>query len=367
MKMEYRKLPRGKEKLSIIGLGTSSLVENGEKAGAEAVACALENGVNYIDMASGEAGAFPAVGAGMAGNRKNVYLQVHFGANYTTGKYGWTTQLDQVKASVDWQLKNLKTDYIDFGFIHCIDEPADLKKYVEGGVLDHIKALKGQGVVRRIGLSTHTPEIASQVLDMGLIDMLMFSINPGYDFEQGGEFALGSASQRMELYRRCEKEGVGISVMKAFSGGQLLNGKTSPFGQALTKIQCIQYALDKPGVLTVLPGVRCKEDVREVLGFLSAGPEDRDYSLIAGFTPQSVSGVCVYCNHCQPCPAGINVGLVNKYYDLAKAGDPLAADHYRNLEKTASGCIKCGHCQRRCPFGVKQEKRMEEIAEYFGV
>ena len=24
--------------------------------------------------------------------------------------------------SVDWQLAALKTDYIDFGFLHCIDE-----------------------------------------------------------------------------------------------------------------------------------------------------------------------------------------------------------------------------------------------------
>lgn len=44
-----------------------------------------------------------------------------------------------------------------------------------------------------------------------------------------------------------EAEGVALSVMKAFSGGQLLNAKTSPFGQALTELQCIQYALDKPG------------------------------------------------------------------------------------------------------------------------
>ena len=38
---------------------------------------------------------------------------------------------------------------------------------------------------------------------------------------------------------------MGISVMKAFSGGQLLDEKTSPLGCALTEYQCIQYALDK--------------------------------------------------------------------------------------------------------------------------
>lgn len=50
----------------------------------------------------------------------------------------------------------------------------------------------------------------------------------------------------MKLYRRCEKEGVAISVMKAFSGGQLLDAKTSPFGKSLTEYQCIQYALSIP-------------------------------------------------------------------------------------------------------------------------
>ena len=41
----------------------------------------------------------------------------------------------------------------------------------------------------------------------------MFSINPAYDYRQG-EFANGSAGERMTLYRRCEAEGMGISVMK---------------------------------------------------------------------------------------------------------------------------------------------------------
>ena len=99
------------------------------------------------------------------------------------------------------------------------------------------------------------------MLDMGILDMLMFSINPAYDYADAADYetdsyAIGSVAERMELYRRCETEGVGISVMKAFSGGQLLDAKTSPFGRALTEYQCIQYALDKPGVLTILPGVR---------------------------------------------------------------------------------------------------------------
>ena len=53
-------------------------------------------------------------------------------------------------------------------------------------------------------------------------------------------------------------------------------------------------------------------------------------------------------------------GGVN-YYDLAKAGDKLAVEHYKTLEKNAADCIQCGHCDSRCPFSVKQSKRMKDI------
>lgn len=62
--------------------------------------------------------------------------------------------------------------------------------------------------------------------------------------------------------------------MKPFGGGQLLNAKTSPFKQALTRTQCIQYALDRPAVLTVLPGVRGYEDLKDILTYLDASEED---------------------------------------------------------------------------------------------
>lgn len=124
---------------------------------------------------------------------------------------------------------------------------------------------------------------------------------------------------------------------------------------------------DRPGVLTVLPGVRGEADLRDLLSYLDAMPEERDYSVLADMAPQSREARCVYCNHCQPCPTGIQIGLVNKYYDLALVGDELAAEHYRNLEHHAGECIGCGHCDSRCPFGVAQSERMGRIAGHFGL
>lgn len=363
--MEYRIHPRTKDKISVIGIGTGPIYEAPGREAVETLSYACEHGVNYVDFATAGAETFRYAGLAFASVRRELLYQVHFGANYETGEYGWTTDLDKVKGQIDWQLSQLNTDYIDFGMIHCLDSAGDWEQYQENGVLDYLLEMKKSGVVRHIGLSTHTPELAGRILDSGIVEQMMFSINPAYDY-QHGEYAAGSAGERMDLYRRCEAEGVGISVMKPYSGGQLLDDRTSPFGRALTKIQCLQYALDKPGVLTVLPGVRNLDEMKEALAWLEAAPKERDYSVLGTFTPKDVTGTCVYCNHCAPCPAGLNIGLINKYYDLARIGDDMAADHYAKLEKHASDCLHCGHCDRRCPFGVAQSRRMEEIREYFG-
>lgn len=270
-----------------------------------------------------------------------------------------------MKKSVAWQLEKLQTDYIDIGFIHCLDEDSDLETYRKNGILDYVLELKEKGVIRHIGLSSHTPSLVHKVLDMGILDVVMFSINPIYDYGKG-DYGIGENAERCELYCRCQKEGVGITVMKPFCGGQLLDAAQSPFGVALTKYQCIQYALDKPGVISVLPGYGNEKEMEEVLAFFDASEEEKDYSCIGDFAPKETMGKCVYCKHCHPCPVGLDVALINKYYDLAMLGDGLAKEHYLTLEKKAGDCVGCGHCDSRCPFSVKQSKRMQAIKAYFG-
>lgn len=251
--MEYRTNRRTGDRISVIGLGTSGLPEADAKEQREALALAFEGGVNYFDLATGDASCFPAFADAFAGVREKVHYQLHFGADYSRGTYGWTTRADAIRRSVAAQLKALKTDTIDYAFIHCIDEAEDWENYQKNGALAYLLSLKEQGVAKHVGVSSHTPATVNAVLDSGLADMVMFSINPAYDYGRGDEYGRGEAEERRTLYRRCEAEGVGISVMKAFCGGQLLRADTSPFGRALTEYQCIAYALDTPGVLTVLP------------------------------------------------------------------------------------------------------------------
>ena len=362
--MKYRLNHRTGDSISEIGMGSAYLYEAETEEAIRALRTAYEGGINYFDLAAGHGKAFPLWGEALGDVRKNVLYQIHFGADYSKGEYGWSLDLDTVKSSVDWMLKQLKTDYINYGFIHCQDEASDWETYRKHGIYEYILKLKEAGTVRHIGLSSHTPSVIQRILDDAPVDMLMFSINPAYDYGHG-EFANGGVDERAAVYRRCEKDGIGISVMKPFSGGQLLDAAQSPFRQALTPYQCIRYALDKPGVLTVLPGAQSVDEVKALLDYENQTEEALDYSVIGEFAPIEASGKCVYCNHCRPCPAGLDIGLINKYYDLALASDGMAAEHYRKLENNASDCISCGHCDRRCPFHVHQSERMKEIVAYF--
>ena len=360
--MQYRHCPKCPSNISILGLGTAS-IQGSETNIAKTVDYAVCNGINLLDLATKNISTFKGVGLALAGNRKNIFLQVHFGADYSGGQYGCTTDLDKIKHSIDFQLDDLHTDYIDFGYVHCVDTVEKLNTYIRNGLLDYIEALKRNHVVHRIGLSSHNPKIVNLVLDMNILDTVMFSINPAYDYQLGG-YANGDTWERSQMYQRIQESGVGLMVMKPFCGGRLLEKQYSPFSVEFNRMQCLQYALDKPGVLSVLAGCRTTKDLQQLLYYLDATEKERDYSLLKNIDRIKNAG-CVYCGHCQPCPLGLNISLINKYYDLAVFGDVLADDHYQKLDQNAQMCTHCGICNTRCPFGIDQSHRMTEIASYF--
>ncbi len=364
--MEYRKLPRGNESISTLGLGMGGIHNAPPEEIQAVIESAISHGINFFDLCAGGKSVYEPFGKAIKGKREKIYFQLHFGAVYNeNGEYGWSRDLSEIKDTFEWELGALGTDYVDFGFLHCIDEESDFQDILDNGIFDYVKDLKKSGVVRRIGFSSHTPSVAEKLLDTGIADIMMFSINPAYDLECGDEYGIGTTTERAKLFRRCETEGVGISVMKPFHGGQLLSDKTSPFKRKLTKNQCIQYCLDRPAVFAVVPGVRNSDDLNELLKYPESTVDERDYSVIGEFTPEAAVGNCVYCNHCQPCPAGIDIGIVNKYYDLSLAGDKMAANHYGKLAIKADACVKCGHCTERCPFKVQQQAKMQKIKSYF--
>ena len=380
--MNYRRLGKTDLMVSEIGLGGEWLERhNAEECKAVIEACE-KLGVNILDCWMSEPNVRTNIGAAIAGHREQWYIQGHIGSTWQDGQYVRTRDLAYVKPAFEDLLTRMQTDYIDLGMIHYVDQEADWNDIVNGPFLQYVLELKAAGTIRHIGLSTHNPKIARKSAESGFVEMILFSINPAFDMLPASEdidayfdnkydtVQGGIDPERAELYQLCEQHDVGITVMKGYAGGRLFDAERSPFGVALTPIQCLHYCLTRPAVASVMVGVDTPEQMREAAHYAEATQEEKDYaSVLAGAPKHAYSGQCTYCGHCKPCPMDIDIAMVNKLYDLAVMQPEVPASvkaHYEALNATAADCIGCGGCEERCPFGVKVVERMEKAAALFG-
>ena len=167
-----------------------------------------------------------------------------------------------------------------------------------------------------------------------------------------------------------EELDVGLTVMKPYAGGRLLDAEKSPFGVAMTPVQCIHYCLTRPAVASVLAGYSELSQIDDAVAYETATADEKNFEQILANAPtHPYFGHCIYCGHCAPCVVGIDIATVNKFYDLAAMQDEVPSsvkDHYAALTHHASDCIACHDCETRCPFGVKIADGMEKTVELFG-
>lgn len=383
--MNYRTLGRSGLKVSEVGLGCEHLQGLPYEQVKSVIDAALAGGVNVMDVFMSEPEVRTNIGKALSGRREQVVLQGHIGAAWLNGQYKRTRDLAHCKTFFEDFLTRLQTDYVDIGMIHFVDSEEDYKSVFESDVIEYAKQLKAEGKIKALGMSSHNPSIAERAVRTGLIDVLMFSINPVYDLMPENvvideltnmdSYARrewnGIHPDREQLYKTCEAMGTGITVMKSLAAGNLLKAETSPFGVALTPMQCIHYVLTRPAVASAMVGCKTAEEVQTALSYETASPEERDYSEILSRTPKySLKGKCMYCNHCLPCPKKIDVAQVNKYLDLTEVeGEATATvkEHYAALSAHASDCIACGSCEKNCPFSVQIIERMKKAKEVFGL
>lgn len=382
--MLYKNLGNTGMKVSEVGLGCEYL-EGMEAEKVHAIIdAALAAGINILDVFMSEPNVRTHIGAALKGRREKVYIQGHFRAVWKGGQYGRTLDLQETKDAFEDLLTRLDTTYMDIGMVHMVDNDSDYEAVFEGEIYQYVRSCKEAGRIRSIGLSTHNVDIALRAVEKGLVDVLLFSLNPAYDMLHDGaegptwltpdlftqRSVEGMDPKRSRLYQLCEAKGVGITVMKGLAAGTLLKDETSPFGVAMTVPQCIHYCLTRPAVASVLVGMQSPEEVTAAVAYETLTDAERDYTHILSQKPQfSLKGHCMYCNHCLPCPAQIDIAQVNKYRDLAKsegAPSPTIKAHYESLAHTGGDCIRCGACESRCPFGVPVMERMAEAATIFG-
>ena len=381
--MEYRELGNTGLKVSEIGMGCEGFAEDECRNTMRLFDEAEKLGINYFDLYASNPEVRASVGEALKGRREKFIIQSHVCSIWKDGQYKRSRKIDEVKAGWEEMMSLLQTDHIDVGMIHYVDSMKDWQEIAEGPVLDFVKELKEKGAIRHIGLSSHNPEVALEAVKSGVIEVLMFSVNPCYDLQPASEdveelwaeknyegHLVNMDPKRQELYETCQRMGVGITVMKAFGGGDLLDETLSPAGKALTVNQCIHYALTRPAVATVLSGAHSVEQLRTSAAYEEASEEERDYAMaFVSFPKISWEGHCMYCSHCAPCPKKIDVASVTKFLNLAKAQGTVpetVREHYEVLPHHGGECIRCGACETRCPFGVPIMENMKQAKEIFG-
>ena len=379
--MEYRELGRTGIKVSVIALGCEGFVANEGALTEQLLNAAEQGGINCIDLYAPQPEMRSRLGKWLRGRRGKFVLQAHL---CTVWQEGQDKRTREVKASFEDLLTRLATDYIDIGMIHYVDSLEDWEAVAGGPVMAYAREMQAQGKIRYIGLSSHNPAAAMQAVQSGLIDVLMFSVNPCYDLQPANEdcYALWDGKnydrqlvnmdpEREALYETCSRLGVAITVMKAFGGGDLLDEELSPAGKALTVNQCLHYALTRPGVAAVMSGAHTVDELEKCLEYITAADVEKDYAAAFAALPKiSWEGHCMYCGHCAPCPQGIDVAAVTKFLNLTKAQNSVpetVREHYAALRHHAGECVKCGACEKRCPFKVTVIQNMQEAVKVFGM
>lgn len=380
--MKTRRLGKTELQVSEIGFGGEWLERHPEEESIELIHYASSKGINILDCWMPDPKSRNIIGEGIKENRDKWFIQGHIGSTWKDEQYYRTREMEYVRPAFEDLLKRLQTDYIDLGMIHYVDSEEEWDDLQQSEYMDYVMELKRTGVIRHIGMSSHNPKVAKKAAESGYVEMILFSINPAFDMLPASEnidtmFAeefdsslKGIDADRARLYKACEENDVGITVMKGFAGGRLFDEKRSPFGVSLTPVQCIHYALTRPAVCSIMCGYDTKEQVNDAVAYETATEEEKDYaSVIANAPFHSYKGECTYCGHCKPCAADLDIAMINKFYDLATMQPEVPAtirSHYELLEHKASECIGCQECETRCPFGVPIAERMEKTAELFG-
>ena len=379
--MKYRILGKTGKQVSEIGLGLEHLDFKPYEQVKETVEAALAGGVNLFDIFMPGTEVREFIAKAIDNRRGQVLIQGHIGATNVDKQYDISRDLPTVKQFFEELLRLY--GYIDFGMMFFIDSEEDYKNVFETEFVTYVENLKQKGDIHHIGFSSHNPETAIKVIQTGLVEMMMFSVNPAFDMLPSDQYVLdhsesgfgaelfrGLDPKRAELYKLCAQKQVGITVMKAFGGGKLLSPEHTPYSKPLTVSQCIHYALSRPAVASVLPGCQTAAEVNDILGYFDLSEAEKEYSAIIHGTRNDFKGNCVYCNHCQPCPVEIDIATVMKYLDIARLDKqnvpPSIRSHYHSLAQKGDACTGCGNCETRCPFSVKIIEHMAEAASLLG-
>ena len=370
--MEYRKGPGG-EPISALGFGCMRFTRRGggidlDKAESE-LRAAIDAGVNYLDTAYIYPGNETALGKIFS--RTDLRDRVNLATKLP--QY-LIKSISAAERLLQEQLSRLQTDRIDCYLLHMLSDEASWEKLVRLGIEDWIAEKKASGQIRYIGFSYHgNTEMFLRLLDVYPWDFCQIQYNYMDEFSQAGRKGLEEAARR----------GIPVIIMEPLRGGSLtvnlpeeakeyisqcagsadfaeLQKETGPLTAASLGLR---WLWNHPEVTCILSGMHSLEMVQENTALASLSPAgcltDAEHKVIedvkAIISKNTLVG-CTGCGYCQPCPKGVDIPGVFRYYNVSASDSRHTArrEYLQNtlMRKSPSGafqCTSCGKCTHHCP------------------
>jgi aryl-alcohol dehydrogenase-like predicted oxidoreductase len=242
--MEKRRYGRTEESLSVIGFG-GIVVTNTEPAEASRlVGEAVDRGVNYFDVAPSYGNAEACLGPALEPYRRQVFLACKTGKRDRAG----------AEAELRNSLQLLRTDHFDLYQLHGMTTQEDFDKAMgPGGALEAFIAAREKGLVRYLGFSAHSVEIALKLLDQFPFDSVLFPINWVNYFE---------ANFGPQVVAKAEEKGAGRLALKAMARSRLAQGASRPYAKCWYEpiddpdlaLLSLKFTLSQPITAAIPPG-----------------------------------------------------------------------------------------------------------------
>lgn len=157
--MKYNQIGKTNYKVSEIGFGAEWMAQKTDEEVEKLIRHCEKHGVNLLDCWMSDPEVRDSLGKAIQKNRNHWIIQGHIGSTWQNGQYVRTRQMDKVKPAFEDLLTRLKTDHVEFGMIHYVDEVDEYNEIMANEFMDYVKQLKKDKKIHHIGISTHNPEV----------------------------------------------------------------------------------------------------------------------------------------------------------------------------------------------------------------
>ena len=219
---------------------------------------AIDRGVNFLNwagLAEGEieSGGFSEAIASLGSRRDDVVICVQFGARTD----------EEARQEILEVLRALHTDYVDVLTLYYVEALDEWDQIRAGGSLRVCQELKRDGIVRRIGVTSHQRPLAAEMARSGEIDLLMIRYNAAH---RGAERDVFPVTTELHMP---------VIAYTAMRWGALSRATPSdpPGFEVPGPAAWYRFALQNPAVSVVLCAPHGRAELDEDLSVLSAtGP-----------------------------------------------------------------------------------------------